>query len=106
MINSTATDPSRALPPSGNIENDFKENVHPLNTRALAAEILGQPPPAAVLEGVDGPAVERVMRVLAAQPPRLTGRNATKVIAAHLLGERRQRSSHSRGLAAGLRLVL
>ncbi|XP_050693505.1 uncharacterized protein LOC126984154 isoform X2 [Eriocheir sinensis] len=72
--------------PPGNIENDFKENVHPLNTRALAAEILGRPPPAAVMEGADGPAVERVMRVLAAQPPRLTGRNATKVIAAHLLG--------------------
>lgn len=72
---------------SGNIENDFKENVHPLNTRALAAEILGQTPSTAALEGVDGRTVERVMRVLAAQPPRLTGRNATKVIAAHLLGE-------------------
>ncbi|KAK8394399.1 hypothetical protein O3P69_006529 [Scylla paramamosain] len=72
--------------PAGNMENDFKENVHPLNTRALAAEILGQTPSTVALEGVDGRTVERVMRVLAAQPPRLVGRNATKVIAAHLLG--------------------
>ncbi|XP_071522962.1 uncharacterized protein [Panulirus ornatus] len=72
--------------PAGNIENNFKENVHPLNTRALAAEILGQLPGLTTLEQVDGRMVERVMGVLAAQPPRLTGRNATKVIAAHLLG--------------------
>ncbi|KAK8752585.1 hypothetical protein OTU49_006400, partial [Cherax quadricarinatus] len=72
--------------PAGNIEHAFKENVLPLNTRALAAEILGELPGVTSLEEVDGRAAERAMGLLAAQPPRLTGRNATKVIAAHLLG--------------------
>nr|XP_045611034.1 uncharacterized protein LOC123766162 isoform X2 [Procambarus clarkii] len=72
--------------PAGNIENAFKENVLPLNTRALAAEILGEIPGLTSLEQVDGRVAERVMGLLAAQPPRLAGRNATKVIAAHLLG--------------------
>ncbi|KAG7160170.1 Golgi-associated plant pathogenesis-related protein 1-like 2 [Homarus americanus] len=72
--------------PAGNIEHTFKENVLPLNTRALAAEILGEIPGLTSMEQVDGSMAERVMGVLAAQPPRLTGRNATKVIAAHLLG--------------------
>lgn len=67
--------------------------MQPLNTRALAAEILGQVPGEALVVGeggrrmVEGQTVERVLGVLAAQPPRLTGRNATKVIAAHLLGQ-------------------
>ncbi|KAK3870505.1 hypothetical protein Pcinc_024270 [Petrolisthes cinctipes] len=78
--------------PAGNIEHCFKDNVQPLNTRALAAEILGQVPGEALVTGeggrrmVEGQTVERVLGVFAAQPPRLTGRNATKVIAAHLLG--------------------
>ncbi|XP_037774524.1 zinc finger CCCH domain-containing protein 13-like, partial [Penaeus monodon] len=94
--------------PPGNIQGKFKENVNPLDHSAIYREKIR---PASSSEvnlfrlfrrrkrnrrekrrrggergGDKEEEEENVIKVLARQQPRLAGKNATRVIAAHLLG--------------------
>ncbi|XP_069976629.1 uncharacterized protein [Penaeus vannamei] len=98
--------------PPGNIQGKFKENVNPLDHNAIYREKIRPPSSSEVnllrifrrrkknrretrrIEGererdkAEEEEEERknVIKVLARQQPRLAGKNATRVIAAHLLG--------------------